>query len=164
MSRRGNYREGVAVEDTMDPCRETAFCLALWYAVLTVLTGVLVIVLCDLDLQVALLAAANMALLFALVLMARSGRLTERNIVRSQLWRTLPEVSRPAGQAGAWLAQRALRESLLTFARGAAAVAVVLASLAYVSSGTSLHDLAGALHASSAHAAPPGYFTALPTN
>ena len=61
----------------MERCRETAFCLTLWYAVLTVIVAVLAIALHDLDRSASLLAAANVALMFALVLMARAGRLTD---------------------------------------------------------------------------------------
>ena len=129
----------------MDSCRETAFCLTLWYALLTLLVSVLLIVLSDLDAPTALLAAANIALLFALVLMAWAGRLTERNVVRGQFWRTLPERKRPAGEGGARLARRALQETWLTFARGAALVAIVLASLGYVSNWVSPAAMASAL-------------------
>ena len=56
----------------MEPFRETAFCLTLWHAFLTLLVAVLVIALGGLDAPTALLAAANIALLFALALMARA--------------------------------------------------------------------------------------------
>jgi hypothetical protein len=68
----------------MERCRETAFCLTLWYAALTVIVAVLAIVLHDLDRSASLLAAANVALMFALVLMARAGRLTDVNVARGQ--------------------------------------------------------------------------------
>ena len=68
--------------------------------------------------------------------MARAARLTERNITRGQYWRTVPPRKRPPGEAGARLAHRVLRETWLTFAKGAAMVAIVLASLAYISNGT----------------------------
>jgi len=120
----------------MDSLRETAFCLTLWHAFLTLIIAGLAIALSDLDAPTALLAAANIALLFALALMARAGRLTETNITRGQYWRTLPKQKRPAGAGGARLARRALHETWLTFARGAAMIAIVLASLAYASNGT----------------------------
>jgi hypothetical protein len=117
----------------MDRCRETAFCLTLWYAFLTVLVSVLAIVLTDLDAPTALLAAANVALLFALVLMARAARLTDINITRGQFWRTLPPQERPRGAAGAQLARRALQDTWFAFAKSAAAVAIALSSLAFAS-------------------------------
>jgi len=119
----------------MERCRETAFCLTLWYAVLTLILAVLAIALHDLDRSASLLVAANVALLFAFVLTARAERLTDANIVRGQFWRTLPPRERPHGEAGARIARRALHETWLKFAKGAAAIAVVASSLALVSSG-----------------------------
>ena len=117
----------------MDSFRETAFCLTLWQGLLTLLVTVLAIALNDLHAPAALLVAATVALLFALVLMARAARLTERNVTRGQFWRTVPPRNRPPGEAGARLASRVLRETWLRFAKAAAMVAIVLASLAYVS-------------------------------
>jgi len=119
----------------MERCRETAFCLTLWYVILTVIVAVLAIALHDLDRSASLLAAANVALMFALVLMARAGRLTDANVARGQFWRTLSPRERPRGEAGARIARRALHETWLKFAKGAAALAVVLSSLAFVSNG-----------------------------
>jgi hypothetical protein len=119
----------------MDRCRETAFCVTLWYAVLTVIIAVLAIALHDLDRSAALLVAANVALLFALVLMTRAGRLTDSNVRRGQFWRALPARQRPRGEAGARIARRALHETWLRFAKGAAMVAIVLSGLAVVSNG-----------------------------
>ena len=117
----------------MESFRETAFCLTLWQGLLTLLVTVLAIALNDLHAPAALLVAATVALLFALVLMARAGRLTEHNVTRGQFWRTVPPRNRPPGEAGARLASRVLRETWLRFAKAAAMVAIVLASLAYVS-------------------------------
>jgi hypothetical protein len=119
----------------MDRCRETAFCVTLWYAVLTVIVAALAIALHDLDRPAALLVAANVALLFALVLIVRAGRLTDINITRGQFWRALPARQRPRGEAGARIARRALHETWLRFAKGAAMVAIVLSGLAYASNG-----------------------------
>jgi hypothetical protein len=119
----------------MERCRETAFCLTLWYAVLTVIVAVLAIALQDLDRSVALLVAANVALLFALALMARAGHLTDSNIVRGQFWRTMPPCERPRGEAGTRIARRALHETWLKFAQGAAALSIVLSSAALLSNG-----------------------------
>jgi len=126
----------------MDSFRETAFCLTLWHALLTLLVAVLAIALHDLDALTALLAAATVALLFALVLMARAARLTERNVTRGQFWRTVPSRQRPPGEVGARLARRALQETWLRFAKGAAMIAIVLAGIACVGNGKG--SLAGA--------------------
>jgi len=120
----------------MDSFRETAFCLTLWHGLLTLLVTVLAIALNDLDAPAALLAAATVALLFALALMVRAGRLTERSVVRGQFWRTVPPRKRPPGEAGVRLAHRVLQETWLTFAKRAAMIAIVLASLALMSNGT----------------------------
>ena len=117
----------------MEPFRETAFCLTLWHGLLTLVVSVLAIALHDPPAPVALLAAATVALLFALVLMVRAGRLTERTVTRGQFWRAVPPRNRPPGEAGARLASRVLRETWLSFAKAAAMIAIVLASLAHVS-------------------------------
>ena len=129
----------------MERCRETAFCLTLWYALLTALVAVLTIVLHDLDRPSALLVAANVALLFALVLMARARRLTDVSILRGQFWRTLSPRERPRGEAGARIARHALHETWLKFAKGAAAVAIVLSSVAFVSNGADQRVRAAAM-------------------
>ena len=120
----------------MDSFRETAFCLTLWHGLLTLVVTVLAIALHDLDAPAALLAAATVALLFALVLMVRAGRLTEHSVTRGHFWRAVPPRKRPPGEAGARLAQRVVQETWLAFAKGAALAAIVLASLASVSNGT----------------------------
>lgn len=117
----------------MDDFRNTAFYLTLWYAVLTTIVSILLVSLYDLALASALLAAATLALLFAVVLMARAGGLSEKRIIRSQFWRTLAPQKRPAGEAGARMACRALEETWLRFAKGAAAAAIVMGVLAYAS-------------------------------
>ena len=121
----------------MDSFRETAFCLTLWHAFLTLLVTVLTIALHDLGTPTSLLAAATVAILFALALMMRAARLTARNVTRGQFWRTVPPRNRPPGEAGARLASRVLRETWLRFAKAAAMIAIVLTSLAYVSNGSS---------------------------
>jgi hypothetical protein len=117
----------------MDDFRTTAFCLTLWYAVLTVIVSVLLIALRDLGLASALMAAATFSLLFALVLIARAGRLSEKKIARTQFWRTLPPLKRPPGEAGLRIACRVLEETWLRFAKAAAAVAIVMCVLASAS-------------------------------
>jgi hypothetical protein len=115
----------------MDHYRDTAFYLTLWHAILATIVAVLLIALNDLGLASSLLIAANLALLFALVLMVRAGHLTDRRIKRGQLWRTLAPQQRAAGEAGLRMARQALQHAYLHFARGAAAVAIVLSALAY---------------------------------
>ena len=117
----------------MDDFRNTAFYLTLWHAILTAIVSVLLIALHDLALASALSAAATLALLFALLLMARAGRLSEKRITRSQFWRTLAPQMRPAGEAGLRMACRVLGETWLRFAKGATAAAIVMGVLAYAS-------------------------------
>ena len=104
----------------MDSYRDTAFYLAVWYAVLTALGAVLLIALNGRAAPTALLVAANVALLFALVLMARVGTPDGPAHPRGQFWRTLPSKSVPAGEGGVRIARRALKETWLRFAKGAA--------------------------------------------
>src|SRR5262245_47767240 len=119
----------------MDNYRETAFCLTLWYAVLATIVAILLIALNDVGLASGLLIAANLALLFALALMILSGRLTDGRIKRGQFWRTLPPRQRAAGEGGLRMARQALQDTWLRFARGAAALAIVLCGLAYGANG-----------------------------
>ena len=69
--------------------------------------------------------------------MALAGRLNDRRITRGQFWRTLPPRARPSGQAGRRIAHRALEETWLRFAKGAAMIAIVLSGLAFASNGVS---------------------------
>jgi hypothetical protein len=117
----------------MDGYRDTAFYLALWYAVLAALGAILLIALNDVELATAFLIAANAALLFALILIALAGR----HITRGQFWRTLPPQARLPGEAGLRMARRALDETWLRFAKGAAALAILFAVFAYCSNGVS---------------------------
>jgi drug/metabolite transporter (DMT)-like permease len=119
----------------MADLRKTAFYLTLWYAVLTAIVSVLLIALHDLGLATSLLAAATFTLLFALILMVRAGRLTEKRIPRSQLWRTLAPRRRVAVEANLTAVCRALTDTWLRFAQGASAAAVALALLAYAANG-----------------------------
>ena len=119
----------------MEPVRETAFFLTVWHAFLTGLVALLLVVLNDFAMPTALLIAANIALLFALVLVARAGRLDEHRITQSQVWRTLTPRRRPGGQAGLRAAREAVEQTWLRFAKGAALIAIILSALAYASSG-----------------------------
>jgi len=126
----------------MDKFRETAFYLTVWHAFLATLVAVLLIVINDFEPTTALLVAANLTLIFSLVLVARASRLTERRIVRGQFWRTVPPKQRPAGEAGLRMARHVLEVTWLRFARAAAAVAIILSALAYLSHGTGQADAA----------------------
>ena len=117
----------------MDGFRETAFYLTAWHAFLATLVSLLFIVLQDFQPATALLIAANITLLFSLVLVARAGRLTERRIERGSFWRALPPAKRPPAEAGLRMARQALQETWLHFAKAAAAVAIILSALAYAS-------------------------------
>ena len=126
----------------MDSFRETAFYVTVWHAFLATLVAVLLIVLNDFEPSTALLIGANLTLLFSLVLVARAGQLSERQIKRGQFWRTLPPKTRPMGDAGLRMARQVLEMTWLRFAKGAAAVAIILSGLAYLSHGTGQADAA----------------------
>jgi len=121
----------------MDNFRETAIGLTVWYAFLAVLIGLLLIVLNDLETPAAFLAAADIALLFALGLIVKSRRLSEHSIVREEFWRALPARERPHSEPGRRVARTTLEQTWLGFAKGAAALAIVFCGLAYASHGTS---------------------------
>jgi hypothetical protein len=136
----------------MDSHRDTAFYLAVWYACLAALGAVLLIALNDVEPATGFLIAANAALLFALFLIALTGR----HITRGQFWRTLPPQARSPGEAGQRMARRALEETWLRFAKGAAAVAIVLSALAYGSSGVSASTFAKAVRKPAIAQTDPG--------
>jgi hypothetical protein len=121
----------------MDNFRETAIGLSVWYAFLAILVGLLLIVLNHLETPAAFLAAADIALLFALGLIAKTRRLNEHSIVHGEFWRALPECERPRGEGGRRVARITLEVTWLQFAKGAAALAIVLCALAYASHSTS---------------------------
>src|SRR4051812_14351794 len=111
----------------MDHFRETAIGLTIWYAFLVLLSGLLLIVLNDLDARAACLAGADIALLFALGLVVKSRQLNEQSIVRCQFWRALPASVRPHGAGGRRVAYSMLERVWLHSAKGAAAIAIVRA-------------------------------------
>jgi hypothetical protein len=129
----------------MDNFRETAVSLTAWYAFLAFLGALLLIVLNDIETPAAFLIAANVALLFALGLIAKARGLSERSIMRGEFWRALPARERPRGETGWRMAHSALEQTWLKFAKGAAAVAIVLCGLAYASHGTNAAAWAQAL-------------------
>ena len=94
----------------MDTFRATAFYLAVRYAVLAALGAVLLIALNDVEPATGFLIAANIALLFALALMAAVGHLTNR-VTRGPFWRILPAEQRPISDVGLRMARRALHDT-----------------------------------------------------
>lgn len=118
----------------MDTFRATAFGLSIWYAFLATLAAVLLVSLNDVEASTAYLAGANVALIFALVLIAKVRSLRDDAVVQA-LWRALPAHARPRGEAGERMAQSTLAETWLRFARGAAVIAMVFCGLAYASHG-----------------------------
>jgi hypothetical protein len=116
----------------MGPFSETAFGLLVWKAFLTALVTILLTVVGDLPLPVALLAGANVALLFSLGLVAWSAFLTDERVVSTQAWRILNPAQRPAGLGGRRWACRHLRDEALLFAEAASGVAVALSAAAFV--------------------------------
>jgi hypothetical protein len=126
----------------MDKFRETAFYLTVWHSFLATLVSVVLIVVNDFEPTTALLIATNLTLVFSLVLVACASHLTEQQIARGQFWRTIPPKQRPAGEAGLRMARHVLEVTWLRFARDAAAVAIILSALAYLSHGTGQADAA----------------------
>jgi hypothetical protein len=120
----------------MDNFRETAIGLSFWYSFLALLCGLLLIILNHLDAHAAFLAGADIALLFALGLIIKSRRLSEDTITRGEFWRALPVRERPRGEVGRRMARSTLETTWLSFAKGAAAIAIVLCGLALASHDT----------------------------
>ena len=130
----------------MDNFRDTAIGLTFWYAFLAVLVGLLLIVLNDLEAPAAFLAAADIALLFALALILKSRRLSDHSIVYEEFWHALPARERPRGEPGRRVARSTLERTWLHFAKGAAVLAIVLCGLAYASHDTDAIASAHTLH------------------
>ena len=84
----------------MNSFDENAFFLLVWRAILVALVGAVLLVTHPFALDVALLAAGNIALVFSVVLMACAASLTEDRIVRSEAWRLLAPAERPFGVGG----------------------------------------------------------------
>lgn len=70
--------------------------------------------------------AANVALVYALVLILRAARLTADRVTRVEPWKLLKHLEDPPPDPG-W-ARDTFRELLLRFAKGAAGMAVVLSA------------------------------------
>ena len=73
--------------------------------------------------------------------MALVGRLTTGTSRAGSSGAPCRRRARPPGEAGLRMARRALEETWLRFAKGAAAVAIVLSALAYASNGVSASAL-----------------------
>jgi hypothetical protein len=116
----------------MDPFCAKAFGFLVWRAFLTALITILLTIAYRLQLSVAFLAGANVALLFSFGLIVWAQRLTDERIVRTEAWQMLDSAERPAGVAGRRWACRHLSDEALLFAKGAAAVAVALSASALV--------------------------------
>jgi hypothetical protein len=125
----------------MDTFRATAFGLSIWYAFLATLAAVLLVSLNDVDASTACLAGATVALIFALVLIAKVRSLSEGAALQA-LWRALPAHARPRGEAGQRMARKTMAETWLRFARGAAVIAMVFCGLAYATHGPGSFALA----------------------
>ena len=118
----------------MDTFRDTALGLSIWYAFLATLAAVLLVSTNDVEASTAFLAGATVALIFALVLIAKVRSLADGAVVQA-LWRSLPAHARPRGEAGQRMAQSTLAETWLRFARGAVVIAMVFCALAYATHG-----------------------------
>ena len=140
----------------MDSYRETAFYLAVWYAILAALGAVLLIALNDVGPAFGLLIAANSALLFALFMMVLIGRLSDRCITRGQFWDALPPQMRRSGEASRRMARQAAEQTRLRFAKGAAMAAIVLAGLACANNNVSASAWAKVLRTSVVAELEPG--------
>lgn len=116
----------------MIPCARYAFFTLARDASFVALAGVLMMVAFSFEPPLAFKIGATVALLFALLLLARSYFMTEERFLRSEVWRALTPDERPAGEHGRALAQAEMRHLMLRFARAAAAAAIVLYASALV--------------------------------
>jgi membrane-bound ClpP family serine protease len=114
----------------MNSFDENAFFLLVWRAILVALVGAVLLVTHPFALDVALLAAGNIALVFYGVLMACAASLTEDRIVRSEAWRLLAPAERPFGVGGRRWACNHLKKYMLQFAKGGSVVAIMSSVLA----------------------------------
>lgn len=111
----------------MLPCARFAFFTLARDASFVALAGLLLMIAAaSFALPLAFKIGATVALLFCLLLLARSYFMTEERFLRSEAWRSLRPEERPAGQSGARVARAECRELMLRFAKNAAAVSGVL--------------------------------------
>jgi hypothetical protein len=77
---------------------------------------------------------ATLALINAVALMLRAGRLTDETVARSEPWKVLTVHERPAGAPGRHVACRHLRETMLRYAKASAGLSIALSSVAFAGS------------------------------
>jgi hypothetical protein len=116
------------------PFRERAFYLLLWRAILATIIAIVMMATRSVTLGTALLIGANVALLFAVGLVAWKSLLDVNRIAQTEAWRSLQPEERPAGEAGRRWAFNCLEELTLRFAKVSSAVAIALAGTAFVMS------------------------------
>lgn len=116
----------------MESFQQNAFYLLVWRALATTLVAIVLMATRSFDLRVALLIGADVALLFALMLIVSLECLTDERIVWTEAWRMLKLEQQPAGVAGRRCARDILREVTGRFATGAAVIAAVLSVSALV--------------------------------
>ena len=114
----------------MNSFDENAYYLLIWRAILVTLVGAILLLTHPVTLAAALLAAGVFALLFSLASTACAANLREDRIARSAAWRMIPLAKRPFGIGGRRWACNCLKEQMLKFASGAAAVAIILSASA----------------------------------
>lgn len=116
----------------MLPCERFACFTLTRDSLFVALAGAVLMVAFSFEPPLAFRIGASVALLFSVVLLARSYFLTEKRFRRSEAWRSLRPEERPAGDQGPQLARDQFQLLLLRFARGGAAVAVFLYGSALV--------------------------------
>lgn len=110
----------------MIPCRRFAFYTLARDASFAALAGSVMMVAASFEPALAFKIGATVALVFSLLLLARSYRLTDERFRRSEAWRALRPDERPAGEHGPQFARAQFNELLLHFAKAAAGVAGIM--------------------------------------
>jgi hypothetical protein len=116
----------------VDSFQQNAFYLLAWRALATALVAIVLMATRSFDLRIAFLIGADVALLFALMLIVSLERLSDERIVSTEAWRMLKLEQQPAGMAGRKFARDFLRDLSVRFAASAAAIAAVLSVSALV--------------------------------
>jgi hypothetical protein len=75
---------------------------------------------------------ATVVLAFAVVLLARAGRLDDWRVTACEAWQALDERERPVGHDGRRCAREHLEELCLRFAKSAAGIAIVLYAVSFL--------------------------------
>jgi hypothetical protein len=110
----------------MVPFRQFAFFTVARDAAFVTLTAVMLMIVFSFEPPLALKVGAGVALIFSLLLLARSHFLTEERFLCSEAWRLLQPEERPAGNHERRLALAQFDELLLRFAKVASGVAGIL--------------------------------------